>query len=94
MAQIGKGLEQAGEQGEARRRGARPGPRPALDAHGELAALERADLVVEAVVEKLEVKQKVLAELDRVCPPQTILATNTSSISITKLAAATRGRTR
>ena len=56
---------------------------------GDLAALERADLVVEAVVERLEIKQKVLAELDRVCPPQTILASNTSSISITKLAGAT-----
>ena len=52
--------------------------------------LERADLVVEAVVEKLEVKQSVLGELDRLCPPQAILASNTSSISITKLAAATR----
>jgi 3-hydroxybutyryl-CoA dehydrogenase len=42
------------------------------------------------VVERLEVKQAVLAELDRVCPPHAILATNTSSISITRLAAATR----
>ena len=42
-----------------------------------------------AVVEKLEVKQEVLAELDRTCPPQAILASNTSSISITRLAAAT-----
>lgn len=55
----------------------------------ELTALVEADLVVEAVVEKLEVKQSVLAELDRTCPPSTILASNTSSISITKLAAAT-----
>ena len=55
----------------------------------ELAALEAADLVVEAVVERLDVKRKVLQELDRICPAETILATNTSSISITKLAAAT-----
>ncbi|HEX7182923.1 MAG TPA: 3-hydroxybutyryl-CoA dehydrogenase [Thermoanaerobaculia bacterium] len=54
-----------------------------------LEALAEADLVVEAVVERLEVKQSVLAELDRICPPQAILATNTSSISITRLAAAT-----
>jgi 3-hydroxybutyryl-CoA dehydrogenase len=57
---------------------------------GDLSALETADLVVEAVVERLEVKQKVLSELDRICQPRTILATNTSSISITKLAGATQ----
>jgi 3-hydroxybutyryl-CoA dehydrogenase len=57
---------------------------------GDLSALETADLVVEAVVERLEVKQKVLSELDRICQPSTILATNTSSISITKLAGATQ----
>ena len=57
---------------------------------GDLSALETADLVVEAVVERLEVKQKVLSELDRICTPDTILATNTSSISITKLAGATQ----
>jgi 3-hydroxybutyryl-CoA dehydrogenase len=55
----------------------------------ELAALADMDLVVEAVVEKLEIKQQVLSELDRICAPQCILATNTSSISITRLAAAT-----
>jgi 3-hydroxybutyryl-CoA dehydrogenase len=57
---------------------------------GEVSALAPCQLVVEAVVEKLPVKVAVLAELDRCCPPETILATNTSSISITKLAAGTR----
>ena len=56
----------------------------------ELGDLKVCDLVVEAVVERLEIKTKVLAGLDEVCPPETILATNTSSISITKLAAATQ----
>ena len=56
---------------------------------GELAALADCDLVVEAVVERLEVKEGVLRDLDDVCAERTILATNTSSISITKLAAAT-----
>jgi 3-hydroxybutyryl-CoA dehydrogenase len=89
IAQIGKSLEKleskgkltAEERGQAlsRIRGA-----------SELTALTEADLVVEAVVERLEVKQNILAELDRACPPSTILASNTSSISITKLAAATR----
>jgi 3-hydroxybutyryl-CoA dehydrogenase len=60
---------------------------PANPANGTAAV---PGLVVEAVVERYEVKQAVLAELDRVCPPETILATNTSSISITRLAAATK----
>jgi 3-hydroxybutyryl-CoA dehydrogenase len=56
---------------------------------GHVAALADVDLVIEAVVERLEVKQSVLAELDRTCAPHTLLASNTSSISITKLAGAT-----
>jgi 3-hydroxybutyryl-CoA dehydrogenase len=61
-----------------------------LTTGGDLGALTGADLVVEAVVERQDVKEKVLAELDRLCPAGVILATNTSSISITKLAAATQ----
>lgn len=49
-----------------------------------------AELVVEAVVEKAEVKRKVFGELDALTPPTTILATNTSSISITEIGAATK----
>lgn len=48
------------------------------------------DLVVEAVVERSEVKAAVFSELDRVCKPEAILATNTSSISITEIAATTQ----
>ncbi|MBQ3557003.1 MAG: 3-hydroxybutyryl-CoA dehydrogenase [Oscillospiraceae bacterium] len=48
-----------------------------------------ADLVIEAAVEKLEVKQSIFAELDKLCKPEAIFATNTSSISITDIAAAT-----
>ena len=55
----------------------------------DLGELADAALVVEAVVEKLEVKCEILSELDRICTPETILASNTSSISITRLAAAT-----
>lgn len=57
-------------------------------ATGAEAAAE-VDLVVEAVVEKFEVKAQVLSDLDGVCQAETILATNTSSISITRLAAVT-----
>ena len=52
-----------------------------------LDALAEADLVVEAVVERFEIKRQVIAELDRIAPAHAVLATNTSSISITKLAA-------
>ena len=54
-----------------------------------LEALGSADLVVEAVVEKLDVKADVLSRLDGICGAEAILATNTSSISITRLAART-----
>lgn len=48
-----------------------------------------AELVVEAVFERLDVKQQVFADLDRRCPEGVVLATNTSAIPITKIAAAT-----
>ena len=46
-------------------------------------------LVIEAVYEKKEVKEKILKELDSLCPRETVLATNTSSISISELALVT-----
>lgn len=49
-----------------------------------------AGLVVEAATENLELKLDIFKKLDKLCAPQTILATNTSSISITKIASATR----
>ena len=55
-----------------------------------LSDLRDCDLVIEAVVENLDEKRKVFSELDRVCKPATIFASNTSSISITAQAAATK----
>lgn len=49
-----------------------------------------ADLVVEAAVENLDIKKSIFAELDQICKSETILASNTSSISITAIAAATK----
>ena len=49
-----------------------------------------ADLVVEAAIENLDIKKSIFAELDSICKPETILASNTSSISITAIAAATK----
>lgn len=48
-----------------------------------------ADLVIEAATEDMEAKKKLFAELDKLCKPETIIATNTSSLSITEIAAAT-----
>ena len=56
----------------------------------KMEAITRADFVVEAVPEHLELKREVLREADRVLRPEVILATNTSSISVTTLAAATQ----
>lgn len=52
--------------------------------------LANCDFVVEAASEKLEIKTELFRELDRICRPEVILASNTSSISITKLAAVTK----
>jgi len=49
-----------------------------------------ADLVVEAVFENLDIKKEVFGKLDEVCPPHTILASNTSAIPISSIAAGTR----
>lgn len=48
------------------------------------------DLVVEAALEKVDLKRKLFGELDRICKPGAILTSNTSSISLTKIAAATK----
>ena len=54
----------------------------------QLDRLQDAQLVIEAIPEDLELKQQLFAELSRICQPHTVLASNTSSISITKLGAA------
>jgi len=54
-----------------------------------LTDLADAELVVEAVPERMELKTALFAELDGICPPDTILATNTSSLSVTELSVAT-----
>ena len=54
-----------------------------------LDALHSVDLTIEAVPEHLDLKQRIFAELDRVCKPEAILATNTSSLSVTEISVAT-----
>ena len=65
-------------------------------AHGHLRGTTRledfadCDLVIEAAIEDLQLKKDLFVELDRICPPHAILASNTSSIPIVNLAVATR----
>ena len=53
-------------------------------------ALAKCDFVVEAAFERFEVKQEIFRELDQICRPGVVLSSNTSSISITRIAAQTR----
>jgi 3-hydroxybutyryl-CoA dehydrogenase len=66
----------------------------ALSPTTDLAEAARADLVIEAVPEELELKRKVFGRLDAAAPPHTILASNTSSLSISAIAGATHHPTR
>jgi 3-hydroxybutyryl-CoA dehydrogenase len=53
------------------------------------AALSNCDFVIEAVTERIEIKAEIFRDLDQICRPEIVLASNTSSISITRLAALT-----
>jgi 3-hydroxybutyryl-CoA dehydrogenase len=55
----------------------------------DVASLRDCDIVIEAVTEDLELKNRLWRELDELCPPSTIFASNTSSLSIAEMAAAT-----
>jgi 3-hydroxybutyryl-CoA dehydrogenase len=56
----------------------------------EMSDLKDVDFVVEAVIEDLDLKKKVFKELDELCRPEIVIASNTSSMSITEIAAATK----
>jgi 3-hydroxybutyryl-CoA dehydrogenase len=62
----------------------------AIQTGTELQPVRQADLVIEAATENPELKLKIFAELDRLAPARAVLASNTSSISITRLAGATK----
>jgi 3-hydroxybutyryl-CoA dehydrogenase len=88
METIGKNLDREvkkGKLGEAEKPLVLARLKPVTD----FAAIASADFVVEAVPEKIEIKRSVLGEADKVLRPEAILASNTSSISITALAALT-----
>ena len=88
LAKIEKGFERLLGKGKISGED-RDAARGRLSGSGDLKDLRDCALVVEAAVEKLEIKREIFGELDGLCPPETILASNTSSISITRLAAST-----
>jgi len=88
LARICRGIDKWAEKGIVEA-DATEGMRAALQGTTDLADLYDCDLVIEAIVEDLDAKAQVFRELDTGCDEHTILASNTSSISITRLAAAT-----
>jgi len=88
LGRIKKSLDKAVERGKLS-----PADRDAAQSRisgtTELGAFSDSDLVVEAIVENLEQKKETFAALDRITPAHAILASNTSSLSITDMAAAT-----
>jgi 3-hydroxybutyryl-CoA dehydrogenase len=61
-----------------------------MTAAGDLSPAKDADMVIESVIEDLEIKKKVFAELDSLAGPEVVLATNTTSLSISAMANATQ----
>ncbi|HTF24827.1 MAG TPA: 3-hydroxybutyryl-CoA dehydrogenase [Candidatus Limnocylindria bacterium] len=88
METIGKNLDREIKKGKiAAEKGSVLGR---LQAVTDMAAIAAADFVVEAVPEKMEIKRAVLGEADGILRPEVIIASNTSSISVTALAALTK----
>ena len=88
MASINKSVEKLHSKGRLTA-GERDAALTNITTSAEVAAASTADFVIEAVIENLEVKVQVFAELDDCTRPEVILASNTSSISITELGAVT-----
>ncbi len=89
LGRIERSLRRAVERGKLDDAAAKQA-REAIRGTVALRDLTDSDLVVEAVIEQMAEKQAVLRELDTLTPPQTIFASNTSSLSITEMAAATK----
>lgn len=88
IARIGKIIAKAVEKGQAPE-GAQDFVLGNITGTIELADCADVDVVVESIVENLEIKLAVYKKLDQICKPETIFASNTSSLSITEMAAAT-----
>lgn len=84
---IGKMLAKSAEKGQMSPEAA-DAALARIEVASTLEALKEANLVVEAIIERLDAKQALFSKLDAICGPDTILASNTSSIPITAIAAA------
>lgn len=89
LARIDASLRRAVERGKVAEETAHRA-REAIRGTVTLRDLGESELVIEAVVEQMAEKQAVFRELDGLCPPHTIFASNTSSLSITEMASATK----
>ncbi|HEV8611064.1 MAG TPA: 3-hydroxybutyryl-CoA dehydrogenase [Thermoanaerobaculia bacterium] len=89
IGRIESSLAKAVERGKLAA-GDRDAARGRLKATTRLEDFEACDIVIEAVVENLDVKKEIFRELDRICGESAIFCSNTSSLTITELSAATR----
>jgi len=89
LERIGKGLAKAEEKGQVPA-GAKDFVTGNITPTGTIEDIKDIDFVVESVFENMDVKKSLYAELDRILPPEVIIATNTSSLSITEIAAITK----
>src|SRR4051794_20738681 len=85
-SRIGKALGKLADKGTISA-GERDSSLALLEPASDIAALAGCDLVIEAVFESLEVKHELFARLERAVGPETVLATNTSALSVTEIAA-------
>ena len=83
---VGKMLERAAEKGQMSPADAKAATER-ISVASSLADCAKADVIVEAVFERLDIKQELFEKLDAIAPPSTILASNTSSLPVTAIAA-------
>jgi 3-hydroxybutyryl-CoA dehydrogenase len=89
QASIQASLDKAIERGKATVED-KEGALARLRFHDNVADLRECDIIIEAVVEERDVKRALFGDLDALCPPHTIFASNTSSLTIAELAGATK----
>jgi 3-hydroxybutyryl-CoA dehydrogenase len=90
LARIGQDLEEGVSKGKLASSVATEAQGRIATASGLEVAVERADFVIEAVPEDITLKLETFARLDGLCPPEVVLATNTSALSVTEIAAAAK----
>jgi 3-hydroxybutyryl-CoA dehydrogenase len=88
MKTIGKSLEKLENKGSIKE--SKDNIIKRINPTTDIEVVKDADYVIEAVPEKLDLKQDIFKKLDELCPPHTILGTNTSSLPITAIASVTR----